>query len=1197
CPLRVPPAVPHRGPRELPLALLELGCAGRFELLTGPPGAAEAPEPRATLPQGLPPFAPSLVLELEQRFLGTPEWLPIHHHERARRSWQRTPDPRSLFALDPTPVAGELRAERDPRTGALTGFTEVWGLRGGISSCPFWPGMVPPSPLGHPDPQDPQNLPKPPLCHTGGQDEPSLEQIWTPQEQEEEDIDFETGTNPQPHSFGGAPLTPPQLRPGGPCPSPASWRPSTPSTWGLTSLGAPPGRSRAPPKPPSRRGGTAPHPHHAALTAWRSCWARWVLEEGFGGSGGVSVSSLLTSPPLKEEVRTPPVPPEEPPEEIWAEMVDAASPVEGFEQLLPDPAHKWPFCPDPFQQRAALCLERGHSVLVAAHTSAGKTAVAEYAIALARRHMTRSIYTSPIKALSNQKFRDFRETFGDVGLLTGDVQLHPEAACLVMTTEILRSMLYNGSDVIRDLEWVIFDEVHYVNDDERGVVWEEVLILLPEHVKLVLLSATVPNALEFAQWVGRTKRRCVQVLSTPRRPVPLEHFLFTGNSARTRHQLFRLLGPGGAFSTQGYYAAVEAKKEQSSKHAQSFGARQPTMGGSNPGQVRWGCRGLGAVLGVLLTLCPPWQERGVWLSLLETLRERELLPAVTFTFSRGRCEDQAAALGSLDLLSGPERGHVRQFLTRCLARLRGSDRRLPQVLQLSELLQRGIGVHHGGVLPLLKEVVEMLFSQGLVKVLFATETFAMGVNMPARTVIFDSIRKHDGNSFRDLLPGEYTQMSGRAGRRGLDATGTVIILCKGPVPELSDLHRMMLGRPSPLQSRFRLTYPMILLLLRAPALRPHDLMRRSFAEFPLRRDATAQTRRVAALRKALAALGDPEGTPGDVGDMGDLPQYHRAVAGLRRARAVLQRCLAQAGGQRVLSPGRVVVVCTPKHHNALGLVLQVTSGGSGRTFTTLVLSEKPPENGVASLEPPLDVPYPEDLLLTRLFLPEGRPGHVLEQLRPEDIVGVTAKTLRVNPETLLQELRPPRGPRPRYGGPRGTWRSLGGISVPEEAVGEPGRRICVPGGILQFPGASGILTGAGGVLGTPPDPTCAPQYAQFAARQELLEQLEELQFQLSDQSLLLLPEYHQRLEVLSELGYISGGAVALGGRVAALLSTEQLVLTELLLGNVLAPLRPEESVALLSCLVTPGRGDTPPDGLPAPLMQVPPGRGLRSFRG
>ncbi|XP_064557033.1 superkiller complex protein 2 isoform X1 [Zonotrichia leucophrys gambelii] len=962
-------ALPPRGPRELPLALLELGSSGRFELLTGEPGDAEGPEHRSTLPQGLPPWAPPpLWAELERKFLGTPEGLPLHRHQRARRAWLRTPDPRALFALDPTPVGGGLRAERDPRTGALLGFSEELlpsaglspssspsllrppgeGLRvgGGLTSVPFWPG---------------------------GQDEPTLDQLRAPRnEEEEEDVDFDTdllttppglkrGVEFKPQGFGEGALslsglleTLDTLELGG---------------GGDPQLGTPP---KSPQSPPHNQFGEGSHPEPPP----RRC---------------DSLEELLA----KEEVGTPPAPPPEPPEELWAELVDATTPVQGFEELLPDPAHKWPFTPDPFQQRAALCLERGHSVLVAAHTSAGKTAVAEYAIALARRHMTRSIYTSPIKALSNQKFRDFRETFGDVGLLTGDAQLRPEAACLVMTTEILRSMLYNGSDTIRDLEWVIFDEVHYVNDDERGVVWEEVLILLPEHVKLVLLSATVPNALEFAQWVGRTKRRCVRVLSTPRRPVPLEHFLFTGNSSRTRHQLFQLLGPSGAFSTQGYYAAVEAKKEQSSKHAQSFGARQPTLGGSNPGQ-----------------------ERGVWLSLLETLRERELLPAVTFTFSRGRCEDQAAALGSLDLLGGPEKAQVRQFLTRCLARLRGSDRRLPQVLQLSDLLQRGIGVHHGGVLPLLKEIVEMLFSQGLVKVLFATETFAMGVNMPARTVVFDSIRKHDGSSFRDLLPGEYTQMSGRAGRRGLDATGTVIILCKGPVPELSDLHRMMLGRPSPLQSRFRLTYPMILLLLRAPALRPHDLMRRSFAEFPLRRDATAQTRRVAALREALAALGDPEGTPGDNGgdnggDIGDLPQYYRAVVALRRARSVLQRCLAQPGGQRVLTPGRVVVVSTPKHRNALGLVLQVSSGGSGRTFTTLVLSEKPPENGGAPPEPPQDVPYPEELLLSRLFLPEGPPGPCLEQLRPEDIVGVTAKTLRVNPEILLQELRPPRGPRPR----------------------------------------------------------------------------------------------------------------------------------------------------------------------------------------
>ncbi|XP_066065514.1 LOW QUALITY PROTEIN: superkiller complex protein 2 [Chamaea fasciata] len=1145
-------AIPPRGPRDLPLALLELGCSGRFELLTGAPGAAEAPEPRQTLPLGPPPFAPPPPGAAGAAVPGDPRGAP---HPRAPPGRQALaedpPSPGLSLPWSPPRWPGSCAPSGDPQSGALVGFAEELlptaglspsnssslrrppgnpadSLRGGLSSAPFWPG---------------------------GQDEPTLEQLRTPGGEEEEDVDFETELLTTPPGMKRGVEFKPQPCRGGPLS--LSSLLETLDSFDL-------GGGRAPPSPPGapQSPGDPRSPPKAGSPPPR----RWdSLEELLG-----------KFPPRSSRRRgLPPRPPPEPPEEVWAELVDAATPVEGFEELLPEPAHTWSFRPDPFQQRAVLCLERGHSVLVAAHTSAGKTAVAEYAIALARRHMTRSVYTSPIKALSNQKFRDFRETFGDVGLLTGDVQLRPEAACLVMTTEILRSMLYNGSDVIRDLEWVIFDEVHYVNDDERGVVWEEVLILLPEHVKLVLLSATVPNALEFAQWVGRTKRRCVKVLSTPRRPVPLEHFLFTGNSSRTRHQLFQLLGPGGAFSTQGYYAAVEAKKEQSSKHAQSFGARQPHAGGHNPGQ-----------------------ERGVWLSLLETLRERELLPAVTFTFSRGRCEDQAAALGSLDLLAGPERGQVRQFLARCLARLRGSDRRLPQVLQLSELLQRGIGVHHGGVLPLLKEVVEMLFSQGLVKVLFATETFAMGVNMPARTVVFDSIRKHDGNGFRDLLPGEYTQMSGRAGRRGLDATGTVIILCKGPVPELADLHRMMLGRPSPLQSRFRLTYPMILLLLRAPALRPHDLMRRSFAEFPLRRDATAQTRRVAALQEALSALGDPQGTSGDPGGgHGDLPQYHRAVVGLRRARAVLQRCLAQAGAQRVLAPGRVVVVCTARHRNALGLLLQVTPGGCGRTFTALVLSEKPPEAGAAPPEPPQDVPYPEDLLLTRLFLPEGPPGHCLEQLRPEDIVGVTGKTLRVNPEILLQELRPPRGPRPRSPGPGGALAAAvqelfrlagaaggpGGPGLPLlEALGVP------PGRDPQALAAAAEIRELGGTLRgfrCVHSPRFPQQYSQFAARQELLQQLEELQFQLSDQSLLLLPEYHQRLEVLSELGYVSGGAVALGGRVAALLSTEQLVLTELLLGNVLAPLRPEESVALLSCLVTPGRGEPPPEGLPPALAE------------
>ena len=210
----------------------------------------------------------------------------------------------------------------------------------------------------------------------------------------------------------------------------------------------------------------------------------------------------------------------------WAHLVDVNRGIPNFEDLIPDMARRWPFELDTFQKEAVYHLENNDSVFVAAHTSAGKTVVAEYAIALASKHMTKAIYTSPIKALSNQKFRDFKHEFENVGILTGDVQINPEANCLIMTTEILRSMLYRGADLLRDVEFVIFDEVHYVNDLERGVVWEEVLIMLPAHVTLIMLSATVPNTYEFASWVGRTKQQDIYVISTPKRPVPLEHFLW-----------------------------------------------------------------------------------------------------------------------------------------------------------------------------------------------------------------------------------------------------------------------------------------------------------------------------------------------------------------------------------------------------------------------------------------------------------------------------------------------------------------------------------------------------------------------------------------------------------------------------------------------------------------------------------------------
>uniref|UniRef100_A0A2I3GUD4 Superkiller complex protein 2 n=1 Tax=Nomascus leucogenys TaxID=61853 RepID=A0A2I3GUD4_NOMLE len=863
-------------------------------------------------------------------------------------------------------------------------------------------------------------------------------------------------------------------------------------------------------------------------------------------SAALARASSLEDLVLKEAstaVSTPEAP-EPPSQEQWAIPVDATSPVGDFYRLIPQPAFQWAFEPDVFQKQAILHLERHDSVFVAAHTSAGKTVVAEYAIALAQKHMTRTIYTSPIKALSNQKFRDFRNTFGDVGLLTGDVQLHPEASCLIMTTEILRSMLYSGSDVIRDLEWVIFDEVHYINDAERGVVWEEVLIMLPDHVSIILLSATVPNALEFADWIGRLKRREIYVISTVTRPVPLEHYLFTGNSSKTQGELFLLLDSRGAFHTKGYYAAVEAKKERMSKHAQTFGAKQPTHQGG------------------------PAQDRGVYLSLLASLRTRAQLPVVVFTFSRGRCDEQASGLTSLDLTTSSEKSEIHLFLQRCLARLRGSDRQLPQVLHMSELLNRGLGVHHSGILPILKEIVEMLFSRGLVKVLFATETFAMGVNMPARTVVFDSMRKHDGSTFRDLLPGEYVQMAGRAGRRGLDPTGTVILLCKGRVPEMADLHRMMMGKPSQLQSQFRLTYTMILNLLRVDALRVEDMMKRSFSEFPSRKDSKAHEQALAELTKKLGALEEPDMT----GQLVDLPEYYSWGEELTETQHMIQRRIMESvNGLKSLSAGRVVVVKNQEHHNALGVILQVR-----------VMGIWTPEGCLG--------PW-QCLPCSPLFT--GPCDHTVLKLHPGDMAAITTKVLRVNGEKILEDFSKRQQPKFKKDPP------LAAVTTAVQELlrlaqahpaGPPTldpvndlqlKDMSVVEGGLRARKLEELIQGAQCVH----SPRFPAQYLKLRERMQIQKEMERLRFLLSDQSLLLLPEYHQRVEVLRTLGYVDeAGTVKLAGRVACAMSSHELLLTELMFDNALSTLRPEEIAALLSGLVCQSPGDAG-DQLPNTLKQ------------
>ena len=532
----------------------------------------------------------------------------------------------------------------------------------------------------------------------------------------------------------------------------------------------------------------------------------------------------------------------------WAHVVDVNRGITNFGELVPEMARKWPFELDTFQKEAVYHLECGDSVFVAAHTSAGKTVVAEYAIALAAKHMTKAIYTSPIKALSNQKFRDFRNDFDDVGILTGDVQISPEASCLIMTTEILRSMLYRGADLIRDVEFVIFDEVHYVNDLERGVVWEEVIIMLPEHVTLILLSATVPNTYEFASWVGRTKKKDIYVISTPKRPVPLEHYLWGGK------EMFKIVDSEKRFLEKGWKQSNEAisgKKPEESKaadpQAQTRGGAaprggrgQPQRGGNQRGGPQQRGRGQPANRGqgnIARTgrgggRTTAAQDRNVWVHLVQHLRKASLLPTCIFVFSKKRCEENADSLSNQDFCTAAERSAIHMIIEKSIARLKPGDRVLPQVRRLRELLGRGIAVHHGGLLPIVKEIVEILFAKTLVKVLFATETFAMGLNLPTRTVVFSGYRKHDGREFRNLLPGEYTQMAGRAGRRGLDTVGSVIIVTSGKTeaPPAGELRHMILGDPTKLRSQFRLTYNMILNLLRVEALKIEEMIKRSFSE-------------------------------------------------------------------------------------------------------------------------------------------------------------------------------------------------------------------------------------------------------------------------------------------------------------------------------------------------------------------------------
>jgi superfamily II RNA helicase len=485
-------------------------------------------------------------------------------------------------------------------------------------------------------------------------------------------------------------------------------------------------------------------------------------------------------------------------------------------------AYTYPYPLDPFQQHAVAAISRHENVLVTAKTGSGKTLVGEYQIAASLAAGRRVFYTTPIKSLSNQKFYDLKRMFPDrVGIMTGDIKFKPDADVVIMTTEILRNLLFKAGTATENvgltaslsldrLDAVVFDECHYINDKDRGAVWEETMILLPPTVSLVLLSATIDAPEQFASWLGDLKQRPIHLISTQYRIVPLVHGVYRGD------EFVPVMDAKDRFEAANYKAWLLWRKGQhdaARDHRERVADRR--RGGYEDGPV---ARGAG-----------PKSFLHLMNELIARLEEKDLLPALFFVFSRKDCERYASKVEHT-LIDSSDTAAVKHMLDFHLHRYGEELLRLPQYHTLRALLERGIAFHHSGLLPVLKEMVELLFGRGLVKVLFATETFAVGINMPTKTVVFTGYRKYDDSvgGMRVLNTDEYIQMAGRAGRRGKDDRGLVLYLPDREPEDLDDVKRMMTGRRSTFQSRMTFHYDFLLKTLQSGNLRWRDLMERSY---------------------------------------------------------------------------------------------------------------------------------------------------------------------------------------------------------------------------------------------------------------------------------------------------------------------------------------------------------------------------------
>ncbi len=515
-----------------------------------------------------------------------------------------------------------------------------------------------------------------------------------------------------------------------------------------------------------------------------------------------------------------------------------------------------PFQLDPFQRQACEALEGGHGVLVCAPTGAGKTVVGEFAVHLALAQGGKCFYTTPIKALSNQKYADLaaRHGAGTVGLLTGDTSINGGASVVVMTTEVLRNMIYARSSTLDGLAYVVMDEIHYLADRFRGAVWEEVILNLPDSVRLVGLSATVSNAEEFGEWLVDV-RGDTAVVVDEHRPVPLWQHMMVGS------RMFDLFADNTTDDRLTVDPHLVRRVQEVERHS---GWDRPRHGGPR--------------------FRPPAR-----VDVVARLDRDGLLPAITFIFSRAGCEgavNQCVRSG-LRLTTPEESAQIRAVVDTRAAELPEGDLGVLGFWEWRDALERGVAAHHAGMLPAFKETVEQLFVRGLVRAVFATETLALGINMPARTVVLERLVKYNGEAHVDLTPGEYTQLTGRAGRRGIDIEGHAVVLWQ-PGVDPAQVAGLASTRTYPLRSSFRPGYNMAVNLVdRVGVVAGRALLEQSFAQFQADRSVVGLARRIDRNAEGLAGYAEAM-----VCHLGDFAEYAR----LRRQISERERALARFGG-------------------------------------------------------------------------------------------------------------------------------------------------------------------------------------------------------------------------------------------------------------------------------------------------------------